>query len=283
MKILVTGASGQLGRDVVAVAQEVNHEVVALGHGELDIADRASVERAMRAESPQAIINCAAYTDVDGAEDNEREAMAVNADGAQSVALAAAKAGAMVVYPSTDYVFDGAKQAPYVESDATNPLSVYGMSKLAGEQATINGNPRHFVVRSSWVFGVGGRNFVETMLSLGEELGEVLVVNDQVGCPTYARHLAVGILRLLDTTAYGIHHMAGGDACTWYDFAREIFEESGADVRVMAGTSDMLAKSAQRPAYSVLGTEREDAIVLPDWQEGLRAYLAKRERQTTAA
>lgn len=283
MKVLILGAGGQLGRDVTAVAQEVNHEVIALDYRDLDITDRSAVERTIDAQRPGAVVNCAAFTQVDDAEEHECEAMAINADGAQNVALATAALKSVVVYPSSDYVFDGAKNSPYVESDLTNPISAYGRSKLAGEQATIGANPRHFVVRSSWLFGIDGRNFVETMLSLAEELGEVLVVNDQLGCPTYTRHLAVGIVRLLDTTEYGIHHMAGGGSCSWYEFASEIFTRSNRDVQLMAGTSEMLTRLAPRPAYSVLGTEREDAIVLPNWQDGLQAYLHRRERQQTAA
>lgn len=283
MKVLVLGSGGQLGRDVTAVAREVNHEVVALDHRELDIADREAVERAIDAERPGAVVNCAAYTHVDNAETHEREAMAINADGAQNIARATAALECVVVYPSSDYVFDGEKRSPYVESDTVNPISAYGRSKLAGEQATIGANPRHFVARSSWLFGVGGRNFVETMLALAEDLDEVLVVNDQTGCPTYTRHLAVGIIRLLDTTSYGVHHMAGSGSCSWYEFAAEIFSQGGLDVKLMAGTSDMLDRPAPRPPYSVLVSERENAIVLPNWQDGLRAYLKKRERERAAA
>ena len=165
------------------------------------------------------VINCAAWTDVDGAEEAEEAAFAVNGTGAGNVAAAAAEVGASVVYVSTDYVFDGAKGAPYVESDQPAPLSAYGRTKLAGEEATAAANKRHFIVRSAGLFGIGGRNFVETMLRLAATRNEVLVVRDQVGSPTYTWHLAYGIVRLIEGIEYGIHHMAAAGQCSWYEFA----------------------------------------------------------------
>ena len=184
--------------------------------------------------------------------------------------------GAGVVYPSTDYVFDGSKEAGYVESDRVGPLSAYGMSKLAGERETAAANERHWIVRSSWLFGVNGRNFVETMLGLAQDREEVIVVRDQIGCPTYTGHLAAGLMRLLDSEDYGVHHMAGAGRCSWYDFAVEIFSQAGLDCRVLSMTSDMLDRPAPRPAYSVLVSEREHPVLLPDWHEGLADYLAER-------
>jgi dTDP-4-dehydrorhamnose reductase len=201
-------------------------------------------------------------------------------EGARLVALGAAEVGAAVVYPSTDYVFDGQKGAPYVESDATRPLSVYGQTKAAGEAETAAANPRYFIVRTSWLYGTAGRNFVETMLTLGRDQGDVVVVRDQVGCPTYTGHLADAIVRLVGTTAYGIHHIAGGGECSWYEFAQEIFHQSALEVRTMSMTTAELNRPAPRPAYSVLATERSEAIHLPDWQEGLAAYLAERTVRT---
>ena len=181
MKLLVTGAGGMLGRDVVAAAQAAGHEVVALTRAELDVARADAVTGAVGGARPDAVINCAAYTNVDGAEDDEAGATRVNGDGAANVAAAAAALGAAVIQPSTDYVFDGDKREPYVESDPVAPRSAYGRSKLAGERGTVAANPRHHVVRSSWLFGLGGRNFVDTMLRLGRERGAVSVVEDQVG------------------------------------------------------------------------------------------------------
>jgi dTDP-4-dehydrorhamnose reductase len=280
MKILITGGAGMLGRDVALAAQAVNHEPVALGHDELDILDREAVERAVIESNPGAVINCAAWTDVDGAESHREEAIAANGTGAEIVAAAAASLNLPVVYPSSDYVFDGSRADGYVESDATNPISAYGQSKLAGEEQTATANPRHFIVRSSWLFGLNGRNFVDTMLGLADTQDEVVVVRDQVGCPTYTGHFAAGLIRLLDGDDYGIHHMAGGGRCSWWEFAVEIFRQAGSDCRVLSATSDMLDRPAPRPAVSVLVSEREHPILLPDWQEGLADYLAERAEVT---
>ena len=265
-----------LGRDVALAARAVNHEPIALGHDELDVLDREAVERCMIENNARAVINCAAWTDVDGAETHRDEAITVNGTGAGIVAAAAAALNAPVIYPSSDYVFDGSREDGYVESDETNPLSAYGQSKLAGEEETAGANARHYVVRSSWLFGVNGRNFVDTMLGLADVQDEVVVVRDQVGCPTYTGHLASGLVRLLDGDDYGIHHMAGGGRCSWYEFAVEIFRQAARNTRVLSATSDMLDRPAPRPAYSVLVSEREHPILLPEWQEGLADYLAER-------
>ena len=265
-----------LGKDFVRAAVYWNHEVVPLTHSDLDITDAEAVWRACAAERPDVVVNCAAYTDVDRAEDDLVGASRVNVEGARYVALGAAEVGASVVYPSTDYVFDGSKNGPYVESDATRPLSVYGQTKATGEAETAAANQRYYIVRSSWLFGTAGRNFVETMLALGADQGEVVVVRDQVGCPTYTAHLADALVRLIDTSAYGIHHIAGGGECSWYEFAQEIFRQAKLDVRVMSMTTAELSRPAPRPAYSALVTERAEAIYLPEWQEGLASYLAER-------
>lgn len=276
MKALVTGAAGQLGQDVVAAARVANHEVLGLSRAELDITDADAVRRLVRTERPDAVVNCAAYTDVDGAEDNREEAFAVNAEGAANLAEATAPLECKIIYPSTDYVFDGKKSTPYVESDGVSPRSAYGQSKLAGELETANNNPRHFIVRTSWLYGLRGSNFVNTMLYLAEESGEVLVVKDQVGCPTFSGHLAGALVQLLDSTAFGAHHIAGWGECSWYEFAKEIFNQAGVECRVLAGTTEMLARKAPRPAYSSLISEREHPIRLPRWQDGLRDFLALR-------
>ena len=276
MKILVTGAGGMLGTDFVRAARYWNHDIVGYTHAELDITDAEAVWRACVREKPDVVVNCAAYTDVDGAEGDLEGASRVNTEGARFVALGAAEVGVSVVYPSTDYVFDGTKAAPYIESDPTRPLSVYGQTKAAGEAETAAANQRFYIVRSSWLFGTGSRNFVDTMLALGQDQGSVVVVRDQVGCPTYTAHLADAIVRLIATTAFGIHHIAGGGECSWYEFAEEIFRQAALDVRMMSMTSTELSRPATRPAYSVLATERSEAIYLPEWQEGLSSYLAER-------
>jgi dTDP-4-dehydrorhamnose reductase len=272
----VVGAAGMLGRDVTRAAERAAHDVAAYARAELDATDSRAVRGAVRGRRPDAVLNCAAYTDVDGAEAEEGEAVRVNGEGAGVVAAAAAEAGAAVVYPSTDYVFDGAKGSPYLESDEPRPLSAYGRSKLAGERATADACPRHFVVRSSWLFGAGGRNFVETMLDLGEREEQVAVVRDQVGSPTFTGHLAEGIVRLLDTAAFGVNHMSAAGECSWHAFAEAIFERAGIDSRVLPCTSAELGRPAPRPACSVLRSERDGAIRLPTWEEGLAAYLAER-------
>jgi dTDP-4-dehydrorhamnose reductase len=263
--IVVTGAAGMLGQDVVRAAGD---GVVALARTDLDVTDAAAVRE--RLAGAELVVNCAAWTDVDGAEEHAEDALAVNRDGARNVAEAAER----VVYVSTDYVFDGTKRTPYVESDPTGPLQSYGRSKLAGELATAEANPRHFVLRSSWLFGAGGGNFVDTMLRLGDGRDELRVVDDQVGCPTFTGHLAEAIVALARTEDYGIHHLAGAGGCSWYEFALEIFERSGVDCRVRPCTSAEYPLPARRPAWSVLGSER--GRFLPSWKEGLDAYLGVR-------
>jgi dTDP-4-dehydrorhamnose reductase len=283
VKIIVTGAAGMLGRDVMLAAGNAGHQVVGFGHAELDVADADAVNAKIEAERPDVAIHCAAWTDVDGAEESEPEATRVNGEGAGNVAAAAAATGASVVYVSSDYVFDGSKGAPYVETDQTAPLSAYGRGKLAGEEATRAANKRHFIVRSAWLFGTAGRNFVETMLRLAADHGEVLVVRDQVGSPTYTWHLAYGIVRLIEGVEYGIHHMAAAGACSWYEFAREIFDQAKVECKVMSATTEMLGRPAPRPPYSVLTSQREHAIELPAWQDGLAAYLSQRRAESEAA
>jgi len=281
VKLLVAGAAGMLGRDVMLAAGNAGHDVVGFGRAELDVTDPAALERKFDLERPDVVINCAAWTDVDGAEDAEEAAFAVNGSGAGHVAAAAAKVEARIVHVSTDYVFDGSKGAPYVESDQPAPLSAYGRTKLAGEEAVVAANKRHFVVRSAGLYGIGGRNFVETMLRLAEAQNEVTVVRDQVGSPTYTWHLAYGIVRLIEGIEYGIHHMAASGQCSWYEFAREIFEQANVECRVLSITSDEFGAAAPRPAFSALVSQREHAIRLPAWQDGLAGYLAQRQEAGT--
>jgi len=263
----VTGAGGMLGREVVRAAAE--HDVLALTHADLDITDRDAVAAVVK---DCVVVNCAGFTDVDGAETDEDGATLLNGV-APGYLGSAARA---IVHPSTDYVFDGTKREPYVESDPTGPRSAYGRSKLAGEQAVAAANPHHLIVRTSWLFGVGGKNFVDTMLGLAGERDEIRVVDDQVGCPTYVGHLARSLVELAANDAYGIQHVAGAGACSWFEFATEIFRQAEIDMRVVPCTSAEFPRPAPRPAYSVLGSERPDAIRLPDWRDGLAAYLAER-------
>jgi dTDP-4-dehydrorhamnose reductase len=279
VKLLVTGAAGMLGRDVMLAAANAGHDLVGYGRAELDVTDPGALDKRLDMERPDIVINCAAWTDVDGAEDAEEAAFAVNGSGAGNVAAAAAKVEAGVLHVSTDYVFDGAKGAPYVESDQPAPLSAYGRSKLAGEEAVAAANKRHFIVRSAGLFGLGGRNFVDTMLQLATTRNEVTVVRDQVGSPTYAWHLAYGIVRLIEGIEYGIHHMAAAGQCSWYEFAREIFEQAKVECRVLSITSEEFGAAAPRPPFSALASQREHAIRLPTWQDGLAGYLAQRQAE----
>jgi dTDP-4-dehydrorhamnose reductase len=282
MKLLVTGAAGMLGRDVMLAAGNAGHDVVGYGRAELDVTDPAGLAKKFDLERPDVVINCAAWTDVDGAEEAEEAAFAINGTGAGNVAAAAAAVGASVVYVSSDYIFDGVKGAPYVESDQPAPLSAYGRTKLAGEEATVAANKRHFVVRSAWLFGIGGPNFVETMLRLAGSGNEVLVVRDQVGSPTYTWHLAYGIVRLIEGIEFGIHHMAAAGQCSWYEFAREIFEQAKVECKVLSITTEDFGRPAPRPPFSALTSQREHAIRLPSWQDGLAGYLAQRQAEEAA-
>lgn len=277
MRVLVAGAAGMLAREVIDACAQRGHEVDARRREQLDITDPRSIDAAVADFKPDAVVNCAAWSDVDGAEDDERGAHLVNDTGAGLLAAAARRGGASVLYPSSDYVFDGQGRTPYLESDMPAPIGAYGRSKLGGEVSVAVANPRHFIVRSSWLYGHGGKNFVETMLRLGEEQPEILVVSDQRGCPTSCADLGAAIAALIETDHYGIHHVVGGGQCTWFDFAQEIFDQAGMETRVMAATTQMLARKAPRPAFSVLGRSRPDAIELPPWQESLRRYLDERE------
>ena len=274
MRLLVTGAAGMLGSDVAAAAASAGHDVVALGRAELDVADDASVARALAEHAPDAVVNCAAWTDVDGAEAAEAEATDVNGAAAGRVAAAAAARGAHLVHVSSDYVFDGRAREPYTETSPTRPLSAYGRSKLAGERAVAAAAPGAAIVRASWLFGPHGRNFVATMLRLGATRDEVTVVDDQVGCPTYTGHLAPALVRVAKQRLPGVLHVAGAGACSWWDLARAAFARAGVDCEVRRGSTADLGRPASRPAYSVLASTRPEAPALPPWEDGLAAYLA---------
>ena len=277
MRLLVLGSGGMLGRAVVRDATRLGHDVVACARTDLDITDPDRVSHAVAEVAPRAIVNCAGFTDVDGAEGHEPEAMRVNGDGPGHVARAAAEAGARVVHVSTDYVFDGSKGDPWLESDPVAPLQAYGRTKLAGEIAVAESGAEHAIVRTAWLFGAGGPNFVATMLRLGAERDEVTVVSDQRGGPTWTGHLAAALIEVAEREGdVGLFHASAAGSCSWYEFAVEIFSQAGVDCRVLSATSDMLDRPAPRPAFSVLVTEREHPILLPEWQEGLRDYLAER-------
>jgi dTDP-4-dehydrorhamnose reductase len=259
-RVLLTGAGGQLG---AALAEAfAGDEVAALTRADWDVTGPPPLLAV-----PDLVLHAAAWTDVDGAESDPQGAASVNVGGT----LQAASLGAPLVYFSSDYVFDGRKQGAYVESDGPNPLSVYGRSKLHGEGAA---GERAWVVRSSWLFGWTGRNFVRTMLRLGAEREEVAVVSDQRGCPTYVGHLAAATRELVELER-GVYHVAADGECTWADFAEAIFEEAGLDCRVRRITSAEYGAPARRPSNSVLRSEKPETPRLPHWRDGLRACLAR--------
>jgi dTDP-4-dehydrorhamnose reductase len=283
MKLLVAGAGGMLGRDVMRAGERAGYELAGLEHAQLDVADSDAVDAALARVRPDAVINCAAWTDVDGAETHREQAHAVNADAAGNVARATAAVGARLVHVSTDYVFDGiapldsaGAPRPYVESDPTGPRSVYGESKRQGELQVLAGSSRHAVVRSAWLFGVDGHNFAATMLRLAGEREAVQVVTDQVGCPTWTGHLAPALLGLIEREICGLVHLAGAGQVSWNGFAREIFRQAELACRVEPATSAQMARPAPRPAWSALASERADVLPMPDWRDGLAGYLAAR-------
>ena len=272
-----------LGIDVLRAAARAGHEAVGLTRAELDVTDAGAVAGAVAAAAADALVNCAAWTDVDGAESHSAEAHAVNAAGAGHLARAAADAGLALLHVSTDYVFAG--EAPvdaagrpraYVESDPTAPRTVYGQSKLEGERLVLACSPRHAVVRSAWLFGVAGRNFAETMLRIAAERDTVQVVADQTGSPTWTGHLAPALVGLLERGVGGLVHLAGTGAITWNGFAREIFRQAELGCRVEEATTAQMARPAPRPAWSALESERADVLPLPPWQDGLAGFLAAR-------
>ncbi|MDA0179087.1 dTDP-4-dehydrorhamnose reductase [Solirubrobacter phytolaccae] len=277
MRLLVTGAAGMLGTDVVAAAA-AQHDVVAFTRGDLDITDAEAVRAALRDSRPDAVINCAAYTNVDAAESDEAAATRINGDGAGHLAAAAAEVGAHIVHVSTDYVFGGDATSPYREDAPTGPIGAYGRSKLAGEVAVAGAAPTsHSIVRTAWVFGPHGKNFVDTMLRLGRERDEVTVVDDQLGSPTYTGHLAAALVTIAQERPNGILHVAGGGECTWHDLAVATFAAAGLTVTAHRCSAADFGAPAPRPAYSVLGSTRSDAPALPAWQDGLNAHLTQRE------
>jgi dTDP-4-dehydrorhamnose reductase len=265
-----------LGQDVREAALAAGHEPVALARAELDIANLGAIQAAVESSHPDAVINCAAWTNVDGAESDYDGALAANGPAAGNVARVAAQAGAFTIHVSSDYVFDGTKREPYVESDPVGPVSGYGRSKLAGETAVAEAAPgRHTIVRSSWLFGACGPCFPKTILKLAGERDTLRVVDDQVGCPTYTGHLAEALVGLAESRPTGVLHVAADGDCSWFEFAREIVQRAGAECEVSPCTTEEFPRPAPRPAYSVLRSERgAEAPELPHWRDGLSEFLS---------
>ncbi len=268
-KLLITGAQGQLG---LALQDEfVDHEVVAWGVADLDISQLESVRKALKDVRPDIVINAAAFTQVDQAETNKEAAYRGNALGPRNLALATRESDIPLVHFSTDYVFDGCQSSPYHEFDRTHPPSVYGQSKLAGEKEVQKNNPKNFIIRTAWLYHVVGKNFPHTMLRLATQ-GQVRVVNDQFGSPTFAPHLAKAVSRLLVTDAYGTFHLAGSGGTSWYDFTQALYQACDIQTSVFPIPSADYPLPAPRPAYSVLTSMQDPVISLPPWEEGVRDF-----------
>ncbi len=275
VRILITGAQGQLGQDFTRVLDA--HELYPFDL-DLDVTDGAAVTAKVRDVKPEIILNCAAYTDVDGCESNVETAYKVNALGPQNLALAAKAQGAVLVTVSTDFIFDGTKKTPYDEFDSPNPISVYGRSKLAGEELARTILPELYVIRTAWLYGRTGHNFVKTVLRLADERDVLTIVDDQIGCPTYSYDLAERMNELMTTGWYGTYHVTNSGTASWYEFAKEILKAAGKEgVNVRPMKSKDLDRPAPRPAYSVLRnylTELRGLPPLRSYQEALRDYFA---------
>ena len=273
--ILVVGANGMLGRDLMGL---LGDNARGVDIDEIDITSMESVFKVVSVFAPHVVINCAAYTDVDGCEENIEKAMEVNGEGVAYLAMACREVGALLVQVSTDYIFDGSKGSPYQEYDAPHPLSVYGESKLAGEMNAAIA-PEHLIVRTQWLYGLHGKNFVETMLRLGAEKDQLSVVDDQIGSPTWTVDLARAIIALVDKGCRGIYHAANRDFCSWNCFAKAIFEEAGLNVSVVPMTTEELNRPARRPLYSTLDCSKlvaDSGFEPQSWRQALREYLKLR-------
>lgn len=279
-RILVIGAKGMLGNDLVQVLRSSlqTDEVLGWDIDEIDIQEEKSTVAKIENLQPRIVVNAAAYTDVDGCELHQEKAFAINAEGMRHVALGAVRGGAKVVYLSTDYIFDGKKGKPYVENDPPNPLNVYGHSKLRGEQYVQEVVKDALIVRTQWLYGRHGNNFVDVILRQAREKEVLSIVNDQIGLPTYTVDLSKAISLLIGRDARGIFHVANSNPCTWYDYAQRILELSGIKgVTIIPISSRELGRPATRPSYSILDTQKfkqETGMILRPWSEALKDYLS---------
>ncbi len=276
MDILVTGAEGMLGTALMPALKQ-RHNALGINRQDCDIRDASAITSIVRARRPQLVIHLAAFTNVDAAEADPQTTEEINADGARNVARACAAVNAVMVYVGTDYVFDGSKSGAYNEDDRPNPINVYGRTKWEGEKQVNAHLERHFIVRTSWLYGAGGRNFVTTILKAAKEQKDLRVVNDQQGSPTYTRHLATTIAELIETQAYGLYHATGAGSCTWFEFARAILDLwPVTGVQVLAITSSESGRPARRPVNSVLenrALQQANLRLMPDWRISLAEYL----------
>ena len=280
MKVLVTGAKGQLGTDLMNELAKRGIEGIGVDVEEMDITDAEACRRVIKASGADAVIHCAAYTAVDAAEDNVELCRRINGEGTCNVAQACKEADVKLMYISTDYVFDGQGTRPWEPDDERHPLNVYGQTKYEGELAVEELSDKYFIVRIAWVFGVAGKNFIKTMLRLGKERGAVSVVDDQVGSPTYTYDLARLLVDMIQTDKYGRYHATNEGLCSWYEFAKEIFRQAGMDVPVTPVSSDAFPAKATRPSNSRLNKDKlsENGFErLPAWQDALGRFLKEIE------
>lgn len=277
MKVLVTGASGQLGYDVVRELTKRGHEVVGVSSKEMDITDQAQVKKMITEANVDVVMHGAAYTAVDAAEDNEAQCRLVNANGTENIAVVCKKLDIPMVYISTDYVFDGQGTRPWEPEDERHPLNVYGQTKYEGELAVQKYLEKYFIVRIAWVFGINGNNFIKTMLKLSKTHDTLTVINDQIGSPTYTYDLARLLVDMMETDKYGIYHATNEGLCSWYEFAVEIFRQAGISMNVIPVTSaEYKAAKAKRPFNSRMNKDKleENGFErLPQWQDALARYL----------
>lgn len=282
MRLLVTGVRGQLGHDLRNELEKRGHECVGVDIEEMDITDAAACQKVISESGVDGVIHCAAYTAVDAAEDNAELCMKINRDGTENIAQVCEKLDIPMMYISTDYVFDGTGTRPWEPDDERDPLNVYGDSKYQGELAVENHLKKFYIVRISWVFGINGKNFIRTMLRLGKERGAVSVVNDQIGSVTYTYDLARLLVDMMETDRYGIYHATNEGIISWYDFACEIFRQTGMDVAVTPCTSDEFPSRAKRPTNSRMDKSKlvENGFeLLPDWKDALARYLDELKKQ----
>ncbi|MCI8742887.1 MAG: dTDP-4-dehydrorhamnose reductase [Lachnospiraceae bacterium] len=282
MRVLVTGAKGQLGTDLMNELNRQGLEAIGVDIEEMDITDAESCRRVISREKPDAVIHCAAYTAVDAAEDNVELCSRINGQGTRNVAQACRDQGIKLMYISTDYVFDGQGTRPWEPDDPRDPLNVYGETKYQGELAVEELLDQYFTVRIAWVFGLAGKNFIKTMLRLGQERGAVSVVDDQIGSPTYTYDLARLLVDMIQTDQYGRYHATNEGICSWYEFACEIFRQAGMDqVQVTPVSSQQFAAKAKRPSNSRMSKEKlsdNGFVRLPDWKDALGRYLKALEQ-----
>ena len=275
MKILITGSNGMLGHDLIKVLEK-NNDLILTTSKTLDITDKEQVMKFIGDSKPDIVINSAAYTDVDGCEENPDLAYSVNGEGVRNLALACKEVDCGLVHVSTDYVFDGSARDPIAEDGELGPISVYGKSKLEGEQAILEILDKYFIVRTAWLYGINGKNFPKTMLELAKSHSEITVVYDEVGTPTYTPDLAYGISQLIETDKYGIYHLTNSGSCSWCEFSRLIFEIAGKDVKVIPVTASEFARPAPRPSYSVLENKNwKDNGFKPlrNYKEAIKEYI----------